>query len=73
MIFCDKEIQEYDIVEVIEVANGSPEIEVGDIGVILMIFNSGEAFEVECVLENGQSKWQSSLKREQFRWLSRTQ
>ena len=66
---CFRTIQEYDVVKIITGNSDQPEIEVGDIGAILLVFNDGEAFEVECVLENGQNKWQATLTRSQIKWI----
>jgi hypothetical protein len=66
---CFRAIQEYDVVKIIIGITDQPDIEVGDTGVILLVFNDGEAFEVECVLENGQNKWQATLIQSQIKWI----
>lgn len=53
---CFKNLKAYDVVKVISVNSGVPEAQVGDIGAIVLAHNDGMAFEVECVLENGETK-----------------
>ncbi|PCJ32496.1 MAG: DUF4926 domain-containing protein [Gammaproteobacteria bacterium] len=66
---CFKSLREYDVVKVITEVKEQPKIEIGDIGTILLIFNNGEAFEVENILNNGDTKWQSTLTRKQIKWV----
>ncbi|OED71325.1 DUF4926 domain-containing protein [Vibrio splendidus ZS-139] len=49
------------IVEVVIAVKEFPEIEIGDIETILMCYENGKAYEVECVLESGVTKWQCTL------------
>jgi hypothetical protein len=57
----DEEIDQYDLVEVIEV----PErfrgvVELGDVGVVVEKYNE-ENFDIECLLPGGSSKWLERL------------
>lgn len=69
--FCWKDLKEYDVVEVISKPEGNEEIEIGDIGTVLIVHDSSKehgAYEVECVLEDGTNKWLTTLKRENIRY-----
>ncbi|MDB9741931.1 DUF4926 domain-containing protein, partial [Akkermansiaceae bacterium] len=68
---CEKELKLYDVVEVISIPKSGCNIEVGDMGAVLMIYNEGEegvAFEVECVLEDGSNKWLATFDRRQLQY-----
>ena len=67
---CWKELKEYEVVRVVSTSNKKNSVEVGDVGTILMIFDSSEetAYEVECVLPDGSSKWIETLNRNQLRY-----
>lgn len=66
---CFKSLKEYDVVKVISENPGVPEARVGDIGAIVLAHNDGMAFEIECVLENGETKWLGTFKEEQIKWV----
>ena len=68
-IGCFKGIKELDVVEVISNNSQMPEVEIGDIGAVVMVHENSDAFEVECVLENGDTKWLCALTRDQLKWL----
>jgi len=71
-IRCFKNLNQYDVVQVISENSGVPEAEIGDKGVVLMLLNTpqGESdYKVECVLANGTNKWLGTFKREQLKWL----
>lgn len=60
----DEEINELDIVEVVARSAFTPEAKVGEIGTVVAIHNTpgaAEAFEIECVLPNGETKWQGAF------------
>ncbi|WP_269542361.1 DUF4926 domain-containing protein [Cerasicoccus fimbriatus] len=65
--FCWKELSEYDAVKVISLPEDCPQaVEIGDTGTVLISHNSDPenlAFEVECVNENGSTKWLATLYR----------
>ncbi|MCG9559925.1 MULTISPECIES: DUF4926 domain-containing protein [Vibrio] len=62
--------KELDIVEVVIAVKEFPEIEIGDIGTILMRYENGKAYDVECVLESGVTKWQCTLLPTQMKQIS---
>ena len=66
---CFKIIKEYDVVKVISENSEVPEAEVGDLGAVVLVYNSGEAYEVECVQENGHTKWLGTFTKEQIKWV----
>ena len=69
---CFRELEEYDVVQVIAKSLIVPEAEMGDRGAVLMVLNSerGEkGYEIECVLPNGTNKWQGTFERNQLKWL----
>lgn len=66
---CFKSIKEYDVVRVISENPNVPEAKVGDLGSVVLVHNNGEAFEVECVLENGHTKWLGVFTKEQVKWV----
>ena len=64
---CFKAVKEYDVVKVISLNKSVPEAEVGDIGAVLMVY-SPEAFEIECVLDTGSTKWLGTFTRDKIKW-----
>ena len=64
---CFKAVKEYDVVKVISLNKSVPEAEVGDIGAVVMVY-SPEAFEVECVLDTGSTKWLGTFARDKIKW-----
>lgn len=59
-----RKLSELDVVEVVESNPNIPGASVGDQGAILLVFgnpNNPEAYEVECVLENGSNKWEGTF------------
>ena len=59
------------MVQVISTSVSVPEAEVGDVGTVVMVHTATSGFEVECVLENGFTKWLGPFTREQIKWLQR--
>lgn len=60
----DNKISELDIVEVIASNHSVPEAIIGDQGTALLVFgdvSSPEAYEVECILKDGSTKWQGTF------------
>ena len=66
---CFKSIKKYDVVKIISENTDVPKSGVGDVGVVVLVHGDGVAFEVECVLENGDTKWLGTFKKEQVKWL----
>ncbi|MEN3158682.1 DUF4926 domain-containing protein [Alkalimonas sp. NCh-2] len=66
---CFKSIKEYDVVKVISENSSVPEARVGDLGAVVLVHGDGAAFEVECVLDNGSTKWIGTFKKGQVKWL----
>ena len=66
---CFKNLKEYDVVKVISENLGVPEARIGDIGAVILAHNDGMAYEVECVLESGETKWLGTFKKEQIKWV----
>lgn len=66
---CFKSVKEYDVVKVIAENIGVPEARIGDIGAVVLVHEGGGVFEVECVLENGHTKWLGAFKKEQIKWI----
>jgi hypothetical protein len=61
--FCWKELKEYDVVEIWTVPEKySDKIDKGDLGAVLIVHGQGQ-FEVECVQEDGTTKWLETLPR----------
>jgi hypothetical protein len=67
---CWKELKEYDVVRVISEPDTVSAAKIGDIGAVVMVHdNSNEkAYEVECVLPDGTTKWLETFKRIQLRY-----
>jgi len=69
---CWKELKEYDVVEVISVPDGNDEIEVGDIGAVLLVHEQKgkeSVYEVECVRSDGTNKWLQTMKRNNLKYV----
>lgn len=66
---CFKHVKVHDVVKIISENENVPEAEVGDFGVVVLEHGHGMAFEVECVLENGETKWLGAFKKEQIKWV----
>jgi hypothetical protein len=67
-IGCFKTIKEYDVVKVIALNKNVPEAKVGDTGAVVMV-HGNQAFEVECLLENGYTKWLGTFAKYQLKWV----
>ena len=68
---CWRDLKEYDVVEVIAAPSDIPGVEIGDIGAVLIVHQrngNAAAFEVECVLPDGRSKWVGCFMREHLRY-----
>ncbi len=69
---CWKELKEYEVVRVISLRGmeSDSSVEHEDVGTILMILDSTDkiAYEVECVLPDGSTKWIETFKRNQLRY-----
>ena len=64
----NKLISEFDLVQVVELNQNVPEAKIGDIATVVMLFSENKkttAYEIECVLKNGQTKWQGAFKEHQ--------
>ena len=69
---CWRELREYDVVEVIEKPEDIAGVIVGDLGTVVMVHElngSAVAYEVECVLPDGSSKWLGTFKRPHLRYI----
>ena len=66
---CFRNIEELDVVQIISTNANVPEAEVGDVGAVVMVHTNTNGFEIECVLENGDTKWLRPFTREQVKWL----
>lgn len=71
-IGCFRVIEELDVVEIIGTNANVPEAVVGDVGAVVMVYTEPCGFEVECVLENGDTKWLGPFTREQIKWIQST-
>lgn len=66
-----EKIEEFDIVEIIEVPEKyKGEIDIGDIGILIDRYDD-ENFEVECVQPNGSYKWLEPLHIKYFKLISK--
>jgi hypothetical protein len=66
---CFKSIKEYDVVKVISENARVPEARVGDIGAVVLVHDDDCTFEVESVLDNGETKWIGTFSKEQLKWI----
>lgn len=66
---CFKSLKDYDVVKTISENTNVPEAKIGDVGTIILAHDGGLAFEVECVLENGDTKWLGAFSRQQLKWV----
>ncbi len=66
---CFKSLKEYDVVKAISKNTNVPEAQVGELGTIVLAHDDGRDFEVECVLDNGETKWLGTFSREQLKWV----
>ena len=67
-------ISELDVVEVIALNSSVPIAEIGDIGTVIFVFGdpeNPEAYEVECVLENGSNKWEGPFSQNQLKLIEK--
>ena len=66
---CWKELKEYDVVKVISSSKGG-NIKKDDIGTVVMILGEKDnrAYEVECVLPDGSTKWIDTFKRDEIKF-----
>ena len=61
----------YDVVEVIATPSDVPGVAVGDLGTVLTVHEENGAvvaYEVECVLPDGRSKWVGTFQRRHLRY-----
>jgi len=68
---CWKDLNDFDVVEVISRSPDVPNVDVGDLGVVLLVHsndNSVKSYEVESVLPDGRSKWLGSFQRHHLRY-----
>ena len=68
---CWRDLQEYDVVEVISTPSDVTGVDAGELGAVVMIHErngAAGAYEVECVLPDGRSKWLGSFKRQHLRY-----
>ena len=66
---CWKELEEYDVVKVLTSIKGG-NIEKNDIGTVVMVLGekNNRAYEVECVLPDGSTKWIDTFRRNELKF-----
>ena len=66
---CWKKLEEYDVVKVLAVPESKENcISIGDEGTIVYVY-SVDAFEVECVLKDGSTKWLAEFPRNFIKYI----
>ena len=70
MFWMLEKLKEYDVVRVISPTCAGSAVNIDDIGSAIMILEGldEEAYEVECVLPDGTTKWLQTFKRSQLRY-----
>jgi hypothetical protein len=59
-----EKLTELDVIEVVELNPSIPSACIGDKGAVLLVFGDPkdpEAYEVECVLDDGSNKWEGTF------------
>ncbi|MCG8485343.1 MAG: DUF4926 domain-containing protein [Clostridia bacterium] len=67
---CWKDLKEYEIVRVLKKPMNGCNVQIGDIGTVLMVLDNSKeiSYEVECVLPDGSTKWVETFKRNQLKY-----
>lgn len=66
---CWKELKELDVVKVLAIPESKEDcVSIGDIGAVVYV-HSKDAFEVECVLEDGSTKWLTEFPRNFIKYI----
>jgi hypothetical protein len=68
---CWKELKEYEVVEIIAKPEGTSDVQIGDVGTVLLVMEAPDGsrgFEVESVLPYGSSRWVHTFERHHLRY-----